>query len=150
MFRVVLRLAVTLAWSRPRPTGRAPSLGRAGRAAFLLQALQLCEEQFSVACAVRGKRVLELGAGGGLPGLVCAAAGAAHVVLSDLPEALPRLRRGVRQNDLSKNVAVKALDWRPAILHPLFSDYGVEGRVAAYLGDSLPVSYTHLTLPTKA
>ena len=62
--------------------------------------------------AVRGKRVLELGAGGGLPGLVCAASGAASVVLSDLPEALPRLRQGIRQNDLSQNCVVKALDWR--------------------------------------
>jgi predicted nicotinamide N-methyase len=87
--------------------------------------------------AVRGKRVLELGAGGGLPGLVCAAAGAASVVLSDLPEALPRLRRGVRQNNLA-NVVVKALDWRSGVCHPLFADYGVEGRVVAYLGDGLP------------
>ena len=81
--------------------------------------------------AVRGKRVLELGAGGGLPGLVCAASGAASVVLSDLPEALPRLRRGIRQNDLA-NVVVKALDWRSGVCHPLFADYRVEGLVTAY------------------
>ena len=87
--------------------------------------------------AVRGKRVLELGAGGGLPGLVCAASGAASVVLSDLPEALPRLRRGIRQNNVA-NVVVKALDWRSGVCHPLFADYGVEGRVVAYLGNGLP------------
>ena len=87
--------------------------------------------------AVRGKRVLELGAGGGLPGLVCAAAGAAHVVLSDLPEALPRLRRGIRQNNLA-NVVVKALDWRSGVCHPLFADHNVEGLVTEYLGSTLP------------
>ena len=72
-----------------------------------------------------------------LPGLVCAASGAASVVLSDLPEALPRLRRGIRQNNLA-NVVVKALDWRSGVCHPLFSDHNVEGRVTAYLGGCLP------------
>ncbi|KAF2746252.1 hypothetical protein M011DRAFT_478246 [Sporormia fimetaria CBS 119925] len=36
---------------------------------------------------VRGKMVLELGAGGGLPSLVCALSGAARVVVTDYPDA---------------------------------------------------------------
>jgi nicotinamide N-methyltransferase len=36
---------------------------------------------------VEGKTVLELGAGGGLPSLVCALNGAAQVVVTDYPDA---------------------------------------------------------------
>jgi nicotinamide N-methyltransferase len=36
---------------------------------------------------VKGKTVLELGAGGGLPSLVCAINGASQVVVTDYPDA---------------------------------------------------------------
>ncbi|KAK7254404.1 lysine N-methyltransferase [Aureococcus anophagefferens] len=61
---------------------------------------------------VRGRAVLELGAGAGLPGLVAAAAGAASTTLTDLPEALPLLRANAAANAAScPRVVVAPLAW---------------------------------------
>ncbi|KAF2689139.1 hypothetical protein K458DRAFT_292365 [Lentithecium fluviatile CBS 122367] len=50
---------------------------------------------------VQGKTVLELGAGGGLPSLVCALSGAAQVVVTDYPDAdlIDNLRYNVTHCD---------------------------------------------------
>ena len=59
---------------------------------------------------VRGRAVLELGAGCGLPGLAAWRAGAASVCLTELPENLPRLQQLVHHNGASGTVSVEALD----------------------------------------
>ena len=55
-----------------------------------------------------GQRVVELGAGTGVPGLVAAKLGAS-VVLTDRARALPLLRRNAELNSLS--VSVQELEW---------------------------------------
>ena len=68
---------------------------------------------------VRGKRVLELGAGTGVAGLSTAVLGAAHVLLSDLGYVLPNLRENVRKNNFSSaTVEVRMVDWMDVASYP--------------------------------
>mmetsp|Transcript_8556 Transcript_8556/g.13128 ORF Transcript_8556/g.13128 Transcript_8556/m.13128 type:complete len:429 (+) Transcript_8556:43-1329(+) len=61
---------------------------------------------------LKEKRILELGAGIGVPGLISAKLGAASVVLSDLPNALPNIEINAIANNLSSPlVRTVALDW---------------------------------------
>lgn len=55
-------------------------------------------------------RVVELGAGTGLPGMVASLLGA-HVVLTDRPSLLPGLQRNVDDNGLQNSITVHALEW---------------------------------------
>ena len=60
----------------------------------------------------RGKRVLEVGAGVGLCGILCAKLGAAFVTLSDFEDSLlDALDRSVADNGVGDAVVVRALDW---------------------------------------
>ncbi|KAJ4846830.1 hypothetical protein Tsubulata_004627 [Turnera subulata] len=60
---------------------------------------------------LQGKKVLELGAGVGLPGLAAARLGASRVVLTDIAPLLPVLLRNVEVNGLGDRVEVKELSW---------------------------------------
>ncbi|KAH7132655.1 putative methyltransferase-domain-containing protein [Dendryphion nanum] len=65
---------------------------------------------------VKAKSVLELGAGGGLPSLVCALNGAAQVVVSDYPDAdlIENLRYNIHHCDLlpaSSNIVARGYLW---------------------------------------
>lgn len=62
---------------------------------------------------LQGKRVLELGAGLGLVGIVCAALGAELVVVTDMPEALPLIEANVQRNLplVDGRVAVMPCTW---------------------------------------
>ncbi len=63
--------------------------------------------------------MIELGAGTGLAGLAAAAALRCRVTLTDLPAALPALRRNVAANAaLAPLLRVAALDWLAPITEP--------------------------------
>lgn len=63
-----------------------------------------------------GRKVIELGAGLGLPSLAAALLGAAEVLITDLAEALELPRKNIALNfkDEQANISVAALDWNDA------------------------------------
>lgn len=74
----------------------------------LVLARYLCENPSLVA----GQRVIELGAGSGAVGLVCAALGATSVTLTDVPEALPLIESNVAHNPrLASRVRAAPCTW---------------------------------------
>ena len=63
---------------------------------------------------VHGKRVLELGAGSGAIGLCCAALGAAHVCITDVPGAIGPITSNVQCNPSAAQsgiISIAACDW---------------------------------------
>ena len=75
----------------------------------------LCEYMREHAHLLRGKRVMEFGAGAGLPGLLAARLGAAHVLITDAhPLVCDQLRHNARLNGLASRVSVAELAWPSA------------------------------------
>lgn len=101
----------------------------------------LCEFLAREPQYLAGKRVLELAAGLGLPGLL-AAATAAQVTLSDLdPEAVAVMKAAAVRNGLA-NVSCRVIDWTaiPEDLRPelvLLSDVNYDPALFSPLFDSM-------------
>jgi len=60
---------------------------------------------------VKGRHVAELGAGPGIPGLVCGMLGAASVTVTDRIELVPLITKNIEVNGLTANCRAQALDW---------------------------------------
>lgn len=79
----------------------------------------LCRTLARHPALVRGRRVVELGAGVGTCGLLAGALGAAAVALTDVcPHVLAALRAAAVANRLEPLCSVRALDWSAPLLQP--------------------------------
>lgn len=119
--------------------------------------LQLAEfiEEDEEHWPVKGKRVLELGAGTGLAGIVTGLKGAGEVVISDYPapEILSNIRSNVKKNIEDKrekigaqiaDVRVEGHEW--GILTDDFSVSNKEGFEKILVADCLWMPWQHLNL----
>ncbi|PRW20580.1 hypothetical protein C2E21_8960 [Chlorella sorokiniana] len=74
--------------------------------------IALCNYLSAHASLVAGAAVCELGAGMGLPGLLCAALGARHVLLTDYePVVVAQIQQNADLNAVAASCAYLALDW---------------------------------------
>ncbi|KAJ7890664.1 nicotinamide N-methyltransferase [Mycena olivaceomarginata] len=80
--------------------------------------------------------VLELGAGGGLPGLVAAKNGAKHVLLTDYPdpELVANLAHNVSENSAGDHCSVEGYIWGRSV-EPLLAASGSDGFQVIILSD---------------
>ncbi|KAN0115014.1 hypothetical protein V8E51_004558 [Hyaloscypha variabilis] len=103
--------------------------------------------------SVQGERVLELGAGTGLAGIVAGLKGAKEVVISDYPapEVLENIKNNVERNVLSRKdasgvgeVRVKGHEW--GVLDDAFSKESKESFGKILVADCLWMPWQHLNL----
>lgn len=85
--------------------------GRNPSAAGLLLAHALAKDAVLAPGSLEGSRVLELGAGTGLPGMTAAKCGATRVVLTDRPQLINFMSKNVAENKLEFSVECMELDW---------------------------------------
>lgn len=91
---------------------------------------------------VRGRTVLELGAGTGLLGYACAVLGAKHVVITDIQSILATMEKNVEYTGLGDVVIPRALNWNDMdAVRALKDEFGhfdmiVASDVLVFAGDA--------------
>jgi predicted nicotinamide N-methyase len=92
---------------------------------------------------IMGKKIVELGAGCGLVGIVCSTAlRASHVLMTDFDdEVLQLLRRNVNANGMDSAVSVAKLDWTAPLLDGLVGSFDVVVASDVVYNRSLVTAY---------
>ena len=90
-----------------------------------------------------GKSVLELGAGLGVPSIVASLDGASSVLATDIPSAVPLLRKNIRRNTQGETIRVSPLDWT-SFTHPGHFDL-ILGADLVYIKEMFPHLLSLLT-----
>eukprot|EP01036_Dinobryon_divergens_P051575 gene51575-69016_t len=87
----------------------------------------------SILCnEIRGKIIVELGAGTGLVSIVAARLGASTVVVTDLPHAIPLLRHNINQNftNESKNISDSPVNSNEIYIATCTSNHPLQRQLA--------------------